>query len=391
MARTTRLVILAVIASALCLSTFIFLAQYYRAGLPIKQALSAPAPTDRFSGQLVLGEDRAIALVWKNKILATLNTKDLVEEYVRTSSNAVAKRIAWEKITEQIKPLTDQVARPEQSGELVISTDGKHASRFVPAIPQQTLALGKTLTNIGQAIINHQTDATIVVTSVPPTPGVGTTLIERYGLTTLLAQGESDFHDSTAARMANIRVGAEHFNGKLVAPGEGFSFNKSLGVVSETTGYQRELVIKNKIISAELGGGLCQVATTLYRAAMLAGLPITEQHNHSLSLHYYAPPGFDATIYPGSVDLKFINNTPGYLLIKNSIVGTKLLTEIYGTSDQRSVAITGPTIKLWHSDGGFETSLVRTITLADGTNQLEEFKSVYQSPDNFTRVDNPYE
>jgi len=80
-----------------------------------------------------------------------------------------------------------------------------------------------------------------------------------------------------------------------------------------------------------------------------------------------------------------------FLLIKNRIVGTKLFTEIYGTSDQRSVALTGPTIKLWHSDGGFETSLVRTITLVDGTNQLEEFKSVYQSPDNFTKVDNPYE
>lgn len=391
MARTTRLTLLITAGIFVFLSGVILLAQYLRAERPIKEALSAPAPTDRLSDQLVLGEDRSISLTWKNKILTILNTRDLVEEYTRTSSHTTAKRIAWTKIIDQIKPLAEQVARPGQSGELILNSNGKRANTFIPATPQQTLDWNETLTNIGQAILNHKTTTSLAVTATIPPDNNSDALIAQYGLTTLLAKGESDFHDSTEARMANIRVGAEHFSGRLIAPGEIFSFNKNLGVVSEATGYQRELVIKNKVISAELGGGLCQVATTLYRAAMLAGLPITEQHNHSLSLHYYSPPGFDATIYPGSVDLKFVNNTPGYLLIKNYINGTKLFTEIYGTSDQRSVTIAPPVIKKWYSDGSFETSLIRTITLADSTNRIEEFKSVYQSPDNFTRVDNPYE
>jgi vancomycin resistance protein YoaR len=76
-----------------------------------------------------------------------------------------------------------------------------------------------------------------------------------------------------------------------------------------------ELVIKKEGTVPEFGGGLCQVSSTAFRAAMNGGLPITQRRNHAYAVQYYAPQGTDATIYPGVVDLKFINDTPGDILI----------------------------------------------------------------------------
>lgn len=206
---------------------------------------------------------------------------------------------------------------------------------------------------------------------------------QKLGIDTLLARGETDFVGSPKNRKANIGVGAARYDGILIAPNEEFSFNKFLGPVTKEAGYLPELVIKNNATTAEYGGGLCQVSTTVFRAAVLSGMEITNRRNHSYAVRYYGTPGFDATIYPPYTDFRFLNNTPGYILIQTKIEGTKLSFEFWGTSDNRTVEVDGPHPYDRKPDGSVKAVLKQTVT-KDGQTLIEDtFYSNYKSPDLF--------
>ena len=180
--------------------------------------------------------------------------------------------------------------------------------------------------------------------------------IEKLGIGNLLVVGQSDFSGSPQNRVHNIIVGSGRISGTLIPPGQEFSFNQSIGEVSKENGYLPELVIKNHQVIPELGGGLCQISTTIFRAAVRAGLPITERQPHAFPVIYYNPQGFDATIYSTGPDLKFINDTPNYILIQGKIKGNHLYVYIYGTGDGREVKVIGPkviknTLKIKNQEG----------------------------------------
>jgi vancomycin resistance protein YoaR len=174
---------------------------------------------------------------------------------------------------------------------------------------------------------------------------VNETNLANLGIKELISTGETMFPGSSSSRLINIRAGAKRFNNVLLKPGETFSFGKILGDVGPETGYVPELVILADHEEKQYGGGLCQVASTAYRAALLAGLPITERHNHSFAVSFYtAPfgvPGVDATIYYPQVDLKFTNDTGSYILIQTLMQGTNLKFFYYGTKTKTGV-IRGP-------------------------------------------------
>ncbi|MBL4694248.1 VanW family protein [Candidatus Gracilibacteria bacterium] len=166
------------------------------------------------------------------------------------------------------------------------------------------------------------------------------------GAMVLLGQGRSNFSGSPAGRDFNVRKGLnEKFNNVLLAPGETFSYNALLGPVTHRAGWQDSLAIfgGGKLVPVP-GGGLCQVSTTMYRALVNSGLNIIDKSNHSLYVHYYKAygDGLDAAIYPGSKDLRFINDTPSYLLIQAYAGGDDGFINVYGTPDGRSVALDGP-------------------------------------------------
>jgi vancomycin resistance protein YoaR len=165
----------------------------------------------------------------------------------------------------------------------------------------------------------------------------------------------------------------------MIKPGEEFSFNKFLGEVDGVNGFLPELVIKAEGIVPEFGGGLCQVSSTAFRAAMNGGLPITERRNHSFAVVYYAPQGTDATIYPGYTDLRFMNNLPSNLLVWTRIEGSKLYFEYYGTKDNRTVAFEGPYQYDKKTDGSMKATWTRHVTLRDETT-TQTFQSNYVSP-----------
>ncbi|GAA5514338.1 hypothetical protein Dcar01_03093 [Deinococcus carri] len=132
------------------------------------------------------------------------------------------------------------------------------------------------------------------------------------GITAHLGTGETNYYGSSAARMTNIHVGTRNFQDRLVEGGV-VSFNQMIGPVSTRAGYVTGLVIAGERTADGVGGGICQVSTTVFRALYAAGLPIRERQNHSYQVHYYDPQGLDATIYQPKLDLKFANDTGGAL------------------------------------------------------------------------------
>lgn len=175
-------------------------------------------------------------------------------------------------------------------------------------------------------------------------PKISTGDINSLGIQEFIAKGESLFYGSIQERIHNINLAGLKLNGILIPPGEIFSFNKAVGDISATTGYKQAYIIKNGRTVLGDGGGVCQVSTTLFRAALNAGLLIQERHAHAYRVHYYEEdlgPGFDATVFDPTADLKFENNTPSYLLIqtKIDIPKRKLTFELYGSKDNRIVEI----------------------------------------------------
>jgi len=164
--------------------------------------------------------------------------------------------------------------------------------------------------------------------------------VNDLGINELVGRGNSRYTGSIASRIYNISHASSKFNGVLVKPGDVFSFNQTLGDVSEATGYKKAYIIKDGATILGDGGGVCQVSTTLFRAALNAGFPILERQAHAYRVTYYEQdslPGLDATVYEPSPDLKIKNDTPGHILIQ-AVADTKaktLVFEIYGTSDGR--------------------------------------------------------
>lgn len=198
--------------------------------------------------------------------------------------------------------------------------------------------------------------------------------LKLLGIETLLGTGRSAFAGSPPNRIHNINTGIDKYNGLLIAPGETFSFNEFVGPVDASGGYLPELVIKPEGTIPEYGGGLCQVSSTIYRAALMSGLPIVERAPHSYAVSYYAQIygyGLDATIYIGVHDVKFTNDTPGYILIQAYTDGTQAFFKFYGTDDGRTVEMEGPYLGGYHSPG--PATIIENPSLAPGARVQVEY------------------
>jgi len=130
-------------------------------------------------------------------------------------------------------------------------------------------------------------------------------------------------------RTENVRLASAFLDGLLLAPGQVFSFNETVGPREMARGFRYAMVISGGSFEPGLGGGVCQVSSTLYNTVLLAGLEIVERHNHSVRIAY-VPIGRDATVLYGSKDFKFKNNTPGFIMLKTKLEGLKLEIAVYG-------------------------------------------------------------
>lgn len=201
---------------------------------------------------------------------------------------------------------------------------------------------------IQQWIRDGASNKVSVVTKVLK-PTVTLAQTNSFGIEELIAEGRSNYTHSIPEREHNVLLGTTKLNGVLIPKGATFSFNNTIGDISALTGYKPAYIIKEGKTVLGDGGGICQVSTTLFRAALNAGLPITEHHSHAYRVGYYendAKPGLDATVFAPTVDLKFTNDTPASILIQ-TVADTEtkqLFYRFYGKKDARNVQLTDPII-----------------------------------------------
>ncbi len=222
----------------------------------------------------------------------------------------------------------------------------------------------------------------------------------RLGIRQLLAEATTSFAGSSYERGYNIALGASRLNGVQIAPGETFSFARAMGEVSERTGFKKAFVISGEQTVEGVGGGMCQVSTTLFRSAYFAGLPIVQRRPHSYQVRYYQPTGLDAAVFLPSLDLRFKNDTLGHLLIQSEVNGNRLTFRLFGSKD-REVAWSQPTVLSrtpapptryivspelkpqqfvqvdWAAEGA-TVQVYRTIRFADGRVSKDTLSSTYR-------------
>jgi vancomycin resistance protein YoaR len=317
-----------------------------------------------------------LVLIWEKKSFKW-DHSTLLSFIELASSRDLARPVIVIVNEAKVRAAADAIAgnidQPAVDAKLTIS--GGKASVFTASHSGFTLDRDKAVSDIVSTIEARRTDSDgkQISLSVKETlPAVRTETINDLGIAELIGAGTTSFTGSPQNRIHNITVGANSFNGILIKPGDTFSTIAALGNIDESTGYKPELVIKEDRLKPELGGGLCQVSTTLFRAALSAGLPIIERKNHSFRVRYYEPPiGMDATIYDPAPDLKFTNDTPGYILIQTKVVGTKITFEFYGTSDGRVATTSTPRSYGFTSPG--DPVYIEDPSLAPGeTKQIEK-------------------
>lgn len=271
------------------------------------------------------------------------------------------------KVGEFLDKLREEVDIPVQEGKFKME-----AGRVVEFQGSQAGVLideEQTVQKITEDIIKNAESASTLVVETKE-PEITTENVNDLGIKEMIGFGVSDFTGSPTNRRANIQLGAQKLNGILIEPNEEFSLLKALGSFEASEGWLPELVIKGNKTVPELGGGACQFGTTMFRAALNTGLPITNRQNHSYSVSYYFPIGTDATIYDPAPDFKFINDTGHYILIQTKIEGNTMTFEMWGTKDGRVAEQTKPVLSNYINPPA--TKIVETTDLAPGVVKCTE-------------------
>ncbi|HZJ84587.1 MAG TPA: VanW family protein, partial [Syntrophomonadaceae bacterium] len=209
-----------------------------------------------------------------------------------------------------------------------------------------------------------------------------------------LASYTTWYREYEVDRSHNVKISSQSIDGTMVEAGEVFSFNDVVGKRTYETGYRDAAIIVGGLFEPGLGGGICQVSSTLYNAALLAGMEIVERHNHGLAVAYI-PLGRDATITYGLQDLKFRNHTDSPIYLRTSANQGKLTIYVYGNTDYRQ------NIEISHVvDKVYDFTEIRKVddTLAVGVEEIEtngmpgymvrSFRTFYDQNGNITKTEN---
>ncbi|MBI2552148.1 VanW family protein [Candidatus Uhrbacteria bacterium] len=268
----------------------------------------------------------------------------------KKSGNSVALALEENLIAKWLDGLAKEIERPPEDAVFELAPDEKRVTKFSLGVPGIGLPRKENAAAIARAILQNE-PAYLTVNETPPKVlnPQGAELAEKYGIKELVGSGTTDFKGSPPNRVKNIKRGADLLNGTLIAAGEEFSLLDHLRPFTLENGYLPELVIKaaEGRTTPEIGGGLCQIGTTMFRTVLNAGLPITARRNHSYRVSYYEPPvGMDATIYDPAPDFKFLNDTGSWLLLTAyvDVKAMRITFELWGTKDQRAVTVSEPKI-----------------------------------------------
>ena len=231
-----------------------------------------------------------------------------------------------------------------------VGWNGERLVSVVPSVDGARLDAAKLAERVEGSFFGSGGTVEAPVTHVKPT--IDSANLDKFGITTLLGSGQSNYSGSSDGRSTNVEVGASLLNGTLIPPQSEFSFNGSIGWIDEDKGFVEAQVIDGEKIGKDIGGGICQVSTTVFRAAYLSGLPITEWWPHRFRIGFYEfdgwKPGLDASILQPTedpatwADFKFENPSSHWMLIESWADGVNVVVNIYGADLGYDVESTGP-------------------------------------------------
>ena len=265
-----------------------------------------------------------------------------------------------------------QVSYPAQDARLSFDDASGQLSVLQPSQAGQRLNVDLTVEAVRRALATEQRTADLPIIAVQPVVDSGR--LDELGIKELIASGTTYFKGSSATRVYNIEVAAEKFVGAVIPPGGIFSFNSTIEAVSGANGFEDSAIIWGDRTAIGIGGGVCQVSTTVFRAALAAGFPLLERHNHGYVVSWYGEPGFDATIFTPYVDFRFLNDTDAHLLVQPVVdtVDGILSFRFYGTRPDREVEISEAEYKdikepgdpVYKEDATLEAGQIRQVEWA---------------------------
>lgn len=292
----------------------------------------------RFKGETGITEWR----LEREALVGLMDITSKVNDAGKTEYSMTPNREKFAPYVEQIaqaierEPTDARLEFDPETNQLIVlqeSQDGR--SLDVEATFEQIMALPNRQTHLVELPV---TTKPALVSSKEP---------EKLGIRELVNEATTYFKGSNESRMQNIALSASRFNGVVVPPGGVFSFNEHLGEVTKEAGFNESLIIQGNRTSVGLGGGVCQVSTTAFRAAFLGGYEIVERWAHGYRVGWYetqSVPGLDATVYTPDVDFKFRNDTAYHLLIQTvtDLEAGTVTFQFYSTKTGREVTLSEP-------------------------------------------------
>jgi len=281
-------------------------------------------------------------------------TKIIIEKIESPDNSAIEVHLDEEAMYTYLKALAPDIDQQSRNARFIFNDETKLLEVIESAIIGRNLDIYTTIQDISKKL--SAGDHSVILTVIYTDPEITDDMTgEELGITELVSSQTSYFRGSTTERMQNIQTAAANFHGLLVPPGVTFSMAANMKSVSLDNGYAEALIIYGDRTIKGVGGGVCQVSTTLFRTAFFGGFPIVERHPHAYRVGYYEQSyngyndelaGLDATVYVPVVDFKFTNNTSYWLLMETYFNPTSrsLTWKFYSTSDGRSVEweTTGP-------------------------------------------------
>jgi vancomycin resistance protein YoaR len=298
-------------------------------------------------------------------------------EVQSTDDNGFGFGLDKENLTAYLEEtIGPKINREARDAKFSYNEDTDKATEFQGSRPGIKLDIKENYLQINDAILGRTWHDEGITKSITLSvrmiePSVKTADVNELGIADLLGIGVSDFSGSPRNRRLNIENAVNKLNGTLIPPGEQFSTIGFTKPFTEAGGYLPELVIKGDEIKPEIGGGLCQIGTTLFRMALNSGMEITSRRNHSLVVNYYndlenGNPGTDATVYDPAPDFRFKNDTEHHVLIQTQVDWDeqRLYFSLWGTNDGRQGYYSKPVVLEWIPYG--EKKEIETINLEPG-------------------------